>query len=472
MEIHQQELYDEIFSRIPFLRSPGIGLNAPYVGPGYGSVPECKILVVFLNAYGVSPKEDSVAGRQYPIFSKKNMLVELDFKNVKTTRQKVEEAIHMISSGKTIDDIAHYHYISRLLKSPTDRYSRTDLDEAIEAFPKVIDVLKPTHVLFFGNECLRTIARRDFSASLEGKSVEKYLADKGIAFSTISRRSDFKAKSSELPNQDGAQDHGDVSDEVNKYLDQLEQIYNEKMDSPLSATGAAVAGGVAAAAAGAVARSVATTVVGSGMGAVAGGAVGGVLAGVAAPVAAGLSAYALIQNIRALINRSKAKDAVERAMEDFGMPQKKEFIVELARKNQEKGTAMTFAQLAEELNKAGIQTARGEKFSTDGKGPFLLVNKVFKSCIAELQDYDAALAIAMAFINEKTGLPWKLNEIVDDLVDKKIALYQDGVLTSGLTYKPITIQDITPELIKNSPVKIENAQFKAKLVEYFAERQK
>ena len=194
MEIHQQELYDKIFGQIPCLRYDSF--CAPYIGKNYGSDAGCRILVVLCSAYDAretTAKELSISEfykarpdkgdkHFYPEFSKEDFLnLYADSISVRRIRQKIEQAVTSVSSNKTLEDVAHCHFILRPLRGPVDKSSATDLDYAIEAFPKIIDILKPTHILFFGNDCLRTVSRRAFTKPVENKSIETFLLDKGIA---------------------------------------------------------------------------------------------------------------------------------------------------------------------------------------------------------------------------------------------------------------------------------------------------
>lgn len=476
MAIHQQELYDKIFDRIPCLRFAS--MNAPYIGKNYGSDADNRILVILCSAYGssestakdlpisdfykVRPTKDDE--QSYPECSRKDVYTLFaDFSFVKWNRKKIEQAVISVSPGKTLEDIAHYHFILRPLRKPAETPSSMDLDYAIEAFPKIIDILKPTHILFFGNDCLRTVSRRAFTKPVENKSIERFLSDKGIYFSTVSRRADYQPKTSAVDNQKEINDllnqiaeqackFEERANKIKESIRQMEILYeeiNKKAGSEMlnaSAWGAAAA---AAAVGSAVAAPMASVPV---IGAVAG-------------ALTGASILTLVGKLRTLVGNADSG-------EDAGMGNKSDFIVNMALENQKKFATITFSEFAIKLNQAGFLTARGEKFSAEGNGPLLLVNKVFKKCIAGQSDYDTAVAIAMTFVNDRTGLPWILNETIEDLVKKGTIAFEDGVLKSPVTDEPITEKDISPKLVKNASIKGVDDKLKGMLVEYLEKKQK
>lgn len=411
MAIHQQELYDKIFWQIPCLLFAS--MNAPYIGKGYGSDANCRILVVHCSAYGPSEaaaRDLSISdfykvqpargeGLSYPAYSSEDIYtLHADYNPVKSNRKKIEQAVASISPGKTLEDVAHYHFILRLLRA-SESPSSTDLDYAIEAFPKIIDILKPTHVLFFGNDCLRTVSRRAFTKPVENKSIERFLTDKGIFFSTISRRAGFQEKTSAVPNQK----------QMNDLLDQIEER---------------------------AARINETSILSS------------------------------VDMLRKLIN----SDDADRNAEDAGIGQKTDFIIDRALKNQKSFSTTTFRELAEQLNRLGFRTARGESFSAEGNGPLLLVNRVFRKALGQ-GDYDAAVAIAATFINDRTGLPWILNETIEKYVKAGAILFEDGVLRIPVTDMPITEENIPSSLVEKAFIKDVDEKFRDMLVEYLEKKQ-
>ena len=476
MEIHQQELYDKIFGQIPCLLLAS--MNAPYIGRNYGTDVGCRILVVLCSVYDAreaTAKELSISEfykarpdkgdkHFYPEFSKEDFLnLSADFISVRRIRQKIKQAVTSVSTDKTFEDIAHCHFILRPLRGPVDKPSATDLDYAIEAFPKIIDILKPTHILFFGNDCLRTVSRRAFTKPVENKSIEKFLSDKGIYFSTISRRVGYPVKASAVPNQEQINDLlnqleeqaskfkelEEQANEIKESLRQVEMLHEELNKKTESETMNVPALGVAAAVGAAAAAPMAAVPV---IGAVAG-------------ALTGASILTLVNKLRTLVGNDESD-------ENAGMGKKSDFIVSLAQENQKKFATITFGEFAEKLNQAGFLTARGEKFSAEGNGPLLLVSKVFKKCAASQSDYDTAVAIAMTFVNDRTGLPWILNETIEDLVKKGTISFEDGVLKSPVTDEPITEKDISPKLVKNAPIKGVDDKLKDMLVEYLEKKQK
>ena len=453
MEIHQQELYDKIFGQIPCLRYDS--LCTPYIGKNYGSDAGCRILVVLCSAYDSSEKttkEQSISEfykarpakedeHFYPECSKEDFLnIYADFSSVRKIRQKIEQTVTSVSPNKTLEDIAHCHFILRPLRRPVEKPSATDLDYAIEAFPKIINILKPTHIFFFGNDCLRTVSRRAFTKPVENKSIETFLRDKGIVFSTISRRADYQAKTSSDQNQK----------QINDLLNQLEEQANkiEESQRQTEVPKGHVLGAAAAIATGAAAGAMAVPVIGAVAGAI-----------------TGASILTLVNKLRTLVGDADSA-------EDAGMSKKSDFIVNMALENQKNFTTISFNEFAEKLNQAGFLTARGEKFSAEGNGPLLLVNKVFKKCGASPSDYDKAAAIAMTFVNDRTGLPWILNETIEDLIKKGTLSFEDGILKSPVTDEPITEKDISPKLVKNAPIKDVDDRLKDMLVEYLEKKQK
>lgn len=493
MEIHQQELYDKIFGQIPCLRYDS--LCAPYIGKNYGSDAGCRILIVLCSVYDAhetTAKEQSISefykarpekGNEhfYPECSKEDFLtLYADFISVRRIRQKIEQAVTAVSPDKTLEDIAHCHFILRPLRGPADKPSATDLNYAIEAFPKIIDILKPTHILFFGNDCLRTVSRRAFTKSVENKSIETFLSDKGIAFSTISRRADYQAKTSvdqnqklinDLLNQLEEQANGikESLRQVEMLRKEIDKIAESEMPKGSTLDSTAVVGGAIGAAAGAVSSALGGSALAS-LGLRAAAPIAApVFGAVAGPIVAGAVAGA---SILTLVNKLRTLVGNDDSDENAGMGKKSDFIMSLALENQKKFATITFGEFAEKLNQAGFLTARGEKFSAEGNGPLLLVNKVFKKCAANQSDYDTAVAIAMTFVNDRTGLPWILNEAIENLIKKGTLSFEDGILKSPVTDEPITEKDISPKLIKNASIKDIDDKLKDMLVEYLERKQK
>lgn len=415
--------------------------NAPYIGPNYGSDTNCKILVIFLSEapqstrmHMLHPNHDSSIIDNYS-FSDYALAKGPITVQAKNTQKKVEQAIKSISPNKNIEDIAHYHFILRLIQGSLDKPSPIDLDKSIDAFVKIIDILKPTNILFYGNDCLRTIARRSFSKALENKSVENYLSSKGISFATISRRSDYQAKTSASVANTKEQDNIHLSrykDHFKNILNELSNYFTElKTDS-------------------AIAKDIFDTKI--------------------SPTMKNLIAELDFLNNK--INPQKTEDK-DNPSNDIGMAKKTELIIKLAINNKKNNTTTSLSQLAEEFNKAGIRTARGETFTTTKtRGLHTLLAKVFEKNLFEQHDLGMTLAIATTFINEKTGLPWILNEVVDTLINQKLAFYENGVLKSKLSHKPITEQDIAPEIINETPMKFVDNKIKHEIIEYFANKQK
>lgn len=526
MDIHQQKLYDEIFYQIPCLRFASI--NAPYIGKNYDSDENCKILVILSSVYRASDtaekglsisdfyKVQSVNENKlfYPEYSKENYYsICADTNPVRRIRQKIEQAVTSVSLDKTLEDIAHYHFILRPLRGTTEKPSSIDLDYAIEAFPKIIDILKPTHILFFGNDCLRTISRRAFTKPVENKSIERFLTDKGIVFSTISRRADYQAKASPISNQKEINDllnqleeQANKMDELNRQMElrygeinkvvlahekskqpffsseavQNEKKFEKKFDSSENDKNASkklaenTELGAAAAVGGAI--GVAASAVGS---ALSGAGLASLGIRVAAPVAApvigpivagaltGVSTLALVNKLRKLI---KNEDFDER-VDETEMDEKTKVIIECALKNKKNFSTTSFSVLAELFKRRNLRTARGEIFSADGNGPLLLVNKVFRKVINR-GDYNTAVAIAMTFVNNKTGLPWILNETIDGLVKKGTIIFEGGILKSPVTDEPVTEADISPKLVRNASIKGVDDKLKDMLVDYLEKKQK
>ena len=230
----------------------------------------------------------------------------------------------------------------------------------------------------------------------------------------------------------------------------LHEELNKKNESEMpngSALGVAAAVGAAAGVAGAVPV----------LGAVAGPIVAGALTGA--------SILTIVNKLRTLVGDADSGD-------DAGMSKKSDFIVNMALENQKNLTTISFSVFAEKLNQAGFLTARGEKFSAEGNGPLLLVNKVFKKCAANQDDYNKAVAIAMTFVNDRTGLPWILNETIENLIKKGTISFEDGILKSPVTDEPVTEADISPKLVRNASIKGVDDKLKDMLVEYLEKKQK
>ena len=453
-----QDLYNNIIKQTPALLQATA--NAPYIGPNYGSDPNCKILVIFSSALPLPTPKGLPLGttnwtieqlyEQYHCYPNYSRILDY-YSSTNLIRFKIEEAIKSVSPNKSIQDIAHYHFILRPLRGPFDRPTPIDLDKSIDAFVKTIDILKPTSILFYGNDCLRTISRRSFSKAVENKSVVDYLSSKGIVFATISLRSDYQAKTSDQITNNKSlgikvkinkyENKFKIPEDINlpKYKNQFKNILDE-LNNHFAALEVDSATN----------KKIFETKILPTM-------------------------KSLIEEIESLnnkINPNKSNKS-DNSLDDFGMAQKIDLITKLALNNQKNNTTTYFSQLAEELNKAGIKTARGETFSTTTtRGLRSLLVKVFEKSITIQHDYNTTLAIATTFINEKTGLPWILNELVDNLINQKLAFYENGVLKSKLSHKPITEQDIAPEIINETPMKLVDNKIKHEIIEYFANKQK
>ena len=453
-----QDLYKEIIEQIPTLGQATT--YAPYIGSNYGSDPNCKILVVFSSALPPSsPKGLPPSSTNWTIehfYEQKHCYPDysriLDVTpSTNTIRSKIEDAVKSVSPQKSIQDISHCHFILRPVLGSFDKPSPIDLDKSIDAFVKIIDILKPTNILFYGNDCLRTISRRSFSKAVENKSVVNYLSSKGIAFATISLRSDYQAKTSvQITNNKSLgikikikkyENKFKIPEDINlpKYKNQFKNILDE-LNNHFTALETDYATN----------KNIFETKI--------------------LPTMKGLIEE--IESLNNKINPPKS-NKIDDSIDDFVMAQKIDLITRLALSNQKNNTTTYFSQLAEELNKAGIKTARGETFSTTvTRGLRTLLAKVFEKSISNQHDYNTTLAIATTFINEKTGLPWILNELVDNLIYQKLAFYENGVLKSKLSHKPITEQDIAPEIINETPMQFVDNKIKHEIIKYFANKQK
>jgi hypothetical protein len=98
------------------------------------------------------------------------------------------------------------------------------------------------------------------------------------------------------------------------------------------------------------------------------------------------------------------------------------------------------------------------------------VNRVFRKALGQ-GDYDAAVAIAATFINDRTGLPWILNETIEKYVKAGAILFEDGVLRIPVTDMPITEENIPSNLVEKAFIKDVDEKFRDMLVEYLEKKQ-